>query len=99
MPPDYYKILGISHSANLEEIKQAAKMKGTEITTAFTVLSHAETRTTYDAKPDLGPHNHYATLSVKKLTPTAEIKVAAQARMQEIKEAYENISKPETRAV
>ncbi len=96
--PDYYKILGISHSANLEEIKQAAKMKGTEIKTAFAVLSHADQRTTYDAKPNLGPHNHYAILLVKKLASTAEIKTAAQARISEIKEAYEKLSKPETRA-
>jgi len=67
MPPDYYKILGISHSANLEEIKQAAKMKGTKIKTAFAVLSQVETRATYDAKPNLGPLNHYAILLVKKL--------------------------------
>ncbi len=98
LPPDYYKILGISHSANLEEIKQAAKTKGNDIKTAFTMLSHADTRTTYDAKPNLGPPHHYAILLVKKLASTAEIKAAAQARISEIKEAFENLSKPETRA-
>jgi type IV pilus assembly protein PilA len=98
LPPDYYKILGISHSADLEEIKRAVKTKGNNIKTAFTVLSHADQRTTYDAKPNLGPHNHYATLLVKKLASTAMIKAAAQARMNEIKEVYENLSKPETRA-
>jgi len=98
MPPDYYKILGINHSADLQNIKQAAQTQANKIKTAFAVLSHADQRTAYDVKPNLGPHNHYATLLVKKLTPTAKIKVAAQARMKEIKEAYENLSKPETRA-
>jgi len=66
MQLDYYKILGISHSADLEEIKQAAQTKSDDIKTAlsFAFLTHA----------------------------------GAQVRLNEIEEAYENLSKPETRA-
>ncbi|GEM_PF-1131361 len=98
MPRDYYKILGVSHLANLEEIKQAAQTKANEIKTAFAVLSHVETRTAYDAQLNPGPHNHYATLAVSREANLAQIQAAAQARMKAIKEAYENLSKPETRA-
>jgi DnaJ-class molecular chaperone len=98
MSPDYYKTLGISHTADLQAMKQAAQIKTNEIKTAFAILSQADTRTAYDAKLNQGPHNHYATLLVNKITPTAKIKAAAQARMSEIKEAFENLSKPETRA-
>ncbi len=98
MPPDYYKILGINHVADLQEIKQATLTRANEIKTAFAVLSQADTRTAYDAKLDQGPHNHYATLAVSREANLAQIKAAAQARITEIKEAYENLSKPETRA-
>jgi uncharacterized RDD family membrane protein YckC len=66
MPRNYYKILGISHSADLEEIKQATQTKANEIKTvlSFAFLPHAE----------------------------------AQARLNEIEEAFETLSKPETRA-
>ncbi len=98
MQPDYYQILGISHIADLQEIKQATHTKINDIKTAFAVLSQTKTRTVYDAKTNLGPYNHYATLLIKKLTPTADIKAAAQARLNHLKEAYETLSKPETRA-
>jgi len=50
MPRDYYKILEISHSADLEEIKQAAQTKSNEIKTTlgFTLLSHEEAQAIID---------------------------------------------------
>ncbi len=112
MQLDYYKLLGISLSADLEEIKQAAQTKANKIKTAFAVLSQAETRTDYDANlshvetrtaynAQLNPglHNHYATLAVSREANLAKIQAAAQARITEIEEAYKNLSKPETRAV
>jgi len=95
---DYYNKLGISRSANLPEIKQAAQTRGNEVKLAFATLSRSDTRTAYDAKTNPGPHDHYTTLIVSREADLASIKVAAQARMKEIKEAYENLSQPEIRA-
>jgi uncharacterized RDD family membrane protein YckC/Tfp pilus assembly major pilin PilA len=93
---NHYEILGISQAADTKTIKQAAEQKADEIKQIFSVLSNAEKRRAYDADSKSSP-NYYDILAVNTDVTAAEIKEAAQARMNEIKIAFEVLSDSEKR--
>jgi len=97
MPQNHYKMLGISQSANLDEIKQAVHSQSKEIKLAFAVLSDAEKRRAYDTKLSFKQHNHYKTLAVSQTASSAEIKDAAQFKLNELKAIYQVLSNSATR--
>jgi len=97
---NHYEILGVSQQADSEDIKKAAQEKSNELKNIFGVLSNADKRNAYDAEL---PQNskaeptYYQILAVNSQASSAEIKEAAQARMNEIKAAFEVLSDPEKR--
>jgi uncharacterized RDD family membrane protein YckC len=103
----HYEILGISQEANSTEIKETAQAKVNEIKAIFEVLSNADKRKAYDAEQKQAklqdskaaemPRNYYGILAVSLDATPMEIKEAAQTRMNELKSAFEVLSKTEKR--